>query len=72
MKTPKKKAKELVDKFRKHTWNGEDNLDNKNAKKCALIAVDEILNQDKNVFDIYEREYHFEYWGNVKDEIEKI
>lgn len=56
--TPKEKAKELVDKFR---------------KECALIAVDEILELlyflsdcSQNVVD--KRDYYEE----VKQEIEKL
>ena len=37
------KAKELIIKFHKHTWNGEDNLDFSNAKQCALICVNEMI-----------------------------
>jgi hypothetical protein len=43
--TPKQKADELINKFRNHTWNGEDNLDNANAIKASIIAVDEIMKQ---------------------------
>jgi hypothetical protein len=41
----------------------------KAAKQCALIAVDEILNNDGfTQFDIYLTEY----WQEVKTEIEKL
>jgi len=61
--TPKEKAKELVDlfTFTCREWDFEDN-----SKKCALIAVDEI---EKEIFTYYER---FEYWKEVKQEIEKL
>jgi hypothetical protein len=41
--TSKEKAIELLEKFRTHTYNGEDNQYSENAKQCALIAVDEII-----------------------------
>jgi len=70
--TPKEKAKELVDKYFlaivDDSWSDYYTI----AKECALIAVDEILNQDKDVFDWEEAAYHFEYWMNVKQEIEKL
>jgi len=63
--TPKEKAKELFDKIYK--------LDNRAwydvAKQCALIAVDEILNNDGFTrFD----QYLTEYWQEVKHEIEQL
>jgi len=70
--TPKEKAKELFNKY----WDllSIHNVLNRRlfTKECALIAVDEILNQDKSVFDVTEAMYHFEYWGNVKNEIEQL
>lgn len=62
--TPKEKAKELVDKYsfveiQHYTSMFE-------VKQCALIAVDEILNNDGfTQFDIYLTEY----WQQVKQEI---
>lgn len=64
--TPKEKAEELFTKFSGNTVHYDS------AKQCALIAVDEILNQDAAAFDVTEREYHFGYWYNVKEEIEKL
>lgn len=62
--TPKEKAEELVEKFRIHqpVWEVEDD-----AKQCALIAVDEMI-------DMLERfsNYKSEYWREVKNEIEKL
>ena len=40
----------------------------KDAKKCALAAVDEILNYIFNQFDIYLTQY----WREVKQEIEQL
>lgn len=70
---PKEKAKELVEKFADYA----DNLFDKNlnltpiiaAKKCALIAVDEILTL--NVFEDYSDWTNtIEYWEEVRQEIE--
>jgi len=59
--TPKLKAKELVDKY----WIYLD------AKQCALIAVDEIINSIV-IFDLTAAENQFIYWEEVKQEIEKL
>jgi hypothetical protein len=57
--TPKEKAKDLVYKF----WS-ELEIGFINSKKCALIAVDEILELNDG--------YDHEYWQEVKQEIEKL
>ncbi len=66
--TPKQKAEELIDKF---TFE----IGNFNAKQCALIAIDEILNFDlkaKNESQfIIERRIE-EYWQEVRTELEKL
>ena len=56
--TPKEKAEELLDKFKIYS---NDYIDN---RQCALIAVDEILNNFGH--------YKLQYWEEVKQEIEKI
>jgi len=65
--TTKEKAKELLAKF-------EHEICFTDAKKCALIAVDEIL---QNVYDDRATIGRLnltdkEYWLQVKQEIEKI
>lgn len=67
--TPKEKAKELVDKM----WNideGYGSIGFHEAKQCALIAVDEIIEYSK-VWQDMAVEY-IEYFENVKQEIEKL
>ena len=65
--TPKEKANELLDNY----WLMEKinpSLSKEQAKQCALIAVDEILNinsVDKD-FDLSH------YWQHVKDEIQNL
>ena len=77
--TPKEKASELVEKFISHTrvfhevlgW--EDYIDS--AKACAIIAVDEILNNFGLTTNgkIFYTEYRaIEYWQQVKTEIENL
>jgi len=58
--TPEKKAMEIAMKFDK---KGETD----NAKQCALICVDEILNGSR-LFYIED----YDYWKEVKQEIEKL
>ena len=68
MNTPKEKAKELVQKFRIHqpVWEVEGD-----SKKCALIAVDEIMKQCFDYRDI-DLQASYDYWLEVKQEIEKL
>ena len=86
--TPKEKAQELVDKFRNEitSFLGDD-MKKINAKKCALIAVDEILNSsplEPNFADWddcggefrywydAQKTHAFYFWKEVKQEIEKL
>ena len=71
--TPKEKAKELVDSF--YTIDSDSEMFDGftmpifYAERCALIAVDEILNNDGfTKFDIYLTEY----WQEVKTKIEAL
>ena len=75
--TPKEKAEELINKFIPHTkvfhevlgW--EEYIDS--AKECALIAVDEIINEVVNQkVPIYNYDKVMDYWQQVKTEIEKL
>lgn len=67
MRTPKEKAKELVNKY----YNLLLNIANVTnailyAKHCALIAVDEILKVPELSFNQHD------FWQEVKTEIEKL
>ena len=71
--TPKEKAKELVDIYKDitTTWIFKDtittNLINYDlAKNCALIAVDEVINNLPLITEIQN------YWLDVKKEIRKL
>ena len=77
--TPKEKAKELVDKYLNASFNCKDcdmpycdmkctNLSVREAKQCALIAVDELL----KVSTFFKLEAETEYWNEVKTEIEAL
>jgi hypothetical protein len=70
--TPQEKAEQILLKMHKtETIQGVCYMTIHEAKQCALIAVDEIL----EAIDWHEFEYpneHFEYWHEVKDEINKL
>jgi hypothetical protein len=75
MKT-KEKAKDLVERFDFiYTYDGLDIMDeeltNDSRKQCALIAVDEVINQCWNYREI-DLGLALEYWQEVKQEIEKL
>jgi hypothetical protein len=67
----KDKAVKLVDKY----WNDIPDIFFEEAKQCAIIAVDEIINTLDSERIKYSSEYCFEennYWKEVKQEIEKL
>lgn len=83
--TPKEKAEELVDKFyqylplEKHviTFEGELAWEYNswgNAKYCALIVVDEILEEYKDDYENLNRDLItiYVWWQEVRKEIEKL
>jgi len=67
--TPKEKATELISRF---YYTG---IDEYNCRQCALIAVDEILNnfgisvEDKTHYCSYST---IQYFQEVKQELEKL
>ncbi len=67
--TPKEKAEELYSKFYYAIPSDEMAKDEETSKKCALIAVDEILIaiQDLEITDV-----KWNYWQEVKQEIEAL
>ena len=67
--TPKEKAKELYDKFYMAIPNNEMGLDNEASIQCALIAVDEIIEANPYKLSL---EGKFNFWAEVKQEIEKL
>jgi hypothetical protein len=75
--TPKDKAKELTLKFMKIDSDSEkfDEFEMKlfYAQRCALIAVDEIINSNPHSNPL-NTDVHstMEYWQEVKQEIENL
>ena len=63
---PKEKAQELIDKMYHYQWR-----EKKRAKECALIAVDELIDQCWGYREI-DLGLALEYWEEVKQEIEKL
>ena len=62
--TPKEKAKELFNKM----FCSSRSIEVEQAKKCALIAVDELIYETQfEVPNIRQR-----WWQEVKTEIEKL
>lgn len=68
--TPKEKALELVQKYNLVVLDTALGGSNQRVKKCALIAVDEVL-KDKQIIDGM-RVINDPYWIEVKQEIEKL
>ena len=80
--TTKEKAEKLIYQFAqrippssyKAYENGvQINFDLENSKTCALLAVElhlEELSKMKLIFS--DRELHYKYWQEVKQEIEKL
>jgi len=70
--TPKEKAEELVDKFKLKQNFFTNSFIKTTAKQCALIAVNEILNEFPQGFKGNFEERRKQYWQEVKQEIEKL
>jgi hypothetical protein len=67
---PKLKAKDLVEQYLLEVrWKLTQKDCLKRAKNCALIAVDEILKNNKILFEDVLNE---QYWQEVKQEIELL
>jgi hypothetical protein len=72
--TPKEKAKELVDKYSCYFYGidkdlFEDVILHDDSKGCALIAVDELIKEERKTDDYYEIG---SYWQEVKQEIQEL
>ena len=77
--TPQEKALELVDKFKpySHFWVNDFGTQKEyelerleNAKECALIAVDEII--DALLHHSWQNKNEISFYEEVKQEIEKL
>ncbi len=81
--TPKEKAKELIEKFKFETKKSEIINDiilgdisvifqHHKAKQCALISIDQLMTFNKELFWINEGSLAWQYFENVKKEIEQL
>ena len=74
MKTPKEKAEDLIVKFTQieieigGKFDGYLKMQLHDAKTCALICVDEIILALNNTWAMNA----YDYWQQVKEEIEKL
>lgn len=76
--TPKEKAKQLVDEYLVYVEAHSSTFQLENAKTCAIITVDEIINSnpnnplfsDKKTENGYIHMTPIDYWQEVKKEIE--
>jgi hypothetical protein len=70
---PKEKAKELVYEMSLATDEyGYINTNVHRHKQCAIIAVNEIINQLTSIEKAPNNLMAFEYWNEVKQEIENL
>jgi hypothetical protein len=72
--TPQEKALKLHIKFYDAipTLPDEGQMEYESAKQCALIAVDEIIDEVKTILDDEIYSSVLIYWLKVKQEIEKL
>jgi hypothetical protein len=71
--TPKEKAFELYNQFYMAIPSDEMGLSDEASRQCALIAVDEIIDNWKSEATIqYPYGKVINYWNVVKIEIEKL
>jgi hypothetical protein len=68
--TPKEKAEQLLNRF----WFDTTLDELEQAKDCALIAVDEMLNGISETWEVgsYDFESTNDFWQSVKKQIEKL
>ena len=79
--TPKDKALELYNKYEQLGRDFTRGVSMKEfAKRCALIAVDELIKYHDDIMDVVRYELPsnivavipYKYWEDVKQEIEKL
>jgi hypothetical protein len=68
--TPQEKAKQLFESFEDDLMESDVYFLEAAKKRCALIAVNEIIDIFENIDDI--QGWYHSYWESVKIEIEKI
>jgi hypothetical protein len=67
--TPKEKAEELFAKYAFLTISDMSDENFNQTKQCALIAVDEVLNEENHFI---QTDAHLLYWEQVKQEIKNL
>jgi hypothetical protein len=71
--TPKEKAEELFNKFRTEILSFlGDKMKDKNAKRCALVAVDELIKIHYLLTTTHDTSPSIIYWKDVKQELENL
>jgi hypothetical protein len=74
--TPKEKANELANKMYKGSpfdkTKEEHILECENAKRCALIAVDELIQDNEMSEILVSGGLQKQFWEEVKQKIEKL
>ena len=74
--TPKERADQLVNVYYNSIMSFlTNNMKLENAKKCALIAVDQIILEQCKSSELKDARYQDErlnYWNEVKQEIKNI
>lgn len=65
--TPEEKAKELVERY---FWKAVQTREQ--AKRSAIIAVDEIISELTEQISPSVHGFRHDYWKGVKQEIEKL
>jgi hypothetical protein len=79
--TPQQKAQEIYNKLVVHIQRYDEYVDDRskfNTIKCALIAVDEIINSNPYKLSLEGKfltehiTYDINFWEEVKNEIEKL
>lgn len=72
--TPKEKAQELFDKFADveddYKFDNGCGITEYEAKQCALIAVDEVLKSQNNIYGV--NNLATKFYLEVKHELEKL
>ena len=69
--TAKEKANELLHQMFRHQWR-KDDVEFTNSKQCALVAVDEVIEEMREYCDDNHQQDRMNYWIEIKQEIEKL
>ncbi len=67
--TPQEKAEELFAKYVFLTISDMSDENFEETRQCALVAVDEILNEENHFI---QTDAHLLYWEQVKQEIKNL